>query len=467
MSSSLKLYNTLHRKEEVFRPIEDNKVRMYCCGPTVYDFAHIGNLRTYVFEDVLKRVLLFNKFEVLHVMNLTDVGHLVSDAEEGEDKLVKAIKREGLPLTKESMLKIAGKYTKAFKEDIKRLNIIEPDIWCKATEHIPEMIELIKRIEKNNYTYKTSVGLMFDTSKFKYYAELGRLKLEQLRPGKKTLSDPERRNPSDFALWITNQPKHVMLWDSPWGRGFPGWHIECSAMAIKYLGEQFDIHCGGVDHINVHHTNEIAQAEAATGKHPWVRFWLHGEFLTINKEKMAKSKGAFFILQDLVDKGFDPLVFRYFCFSAHYRSHLNFDFEALTAAKNAFEHLKDRVLDFKENQSSNPTANSYSEDFLNAVNDDLDMPKALSVLWAVVKDSGLGNKEKYDLILEFDKVFGLGLDKLEREKLSPELMELIKERERARKEKDWKKADELRDELKKKGIIVEDSPDGTKWKKVF
>ncbi len=460
----LKLYNTLTRKREIFKPIKKTEVGVYCCGPTVYWYQHIGNMRTFIFEDVLVRTLLYNGFKVKNVINITDVGHLTSDADVGEDKLVKALKREGLPLTKTAMLKLANKYFAEFKQDFKRLNILSPNVWCKATEHIKEMIDLNKRIEKNGYTYKTSVGLIYDTSKFKNYAKLGRLNLEKLEQGARGKKDPERKNISDFALWITNQPNHVMLWDSPWGKGFPGWHLECAAMSMKYLGEQFDIHCGGKEHIQVHHTNEIAEAEAATGR-KWVNYWLHPEWLIIPEGKMSKSKGEFTIVADLIEKGYDPLAFRYFCFSAHYRTPLTFTWEALDAAKATYEAFKNRIIEVKENPISKPKKNKYDGDFAKAVNDDLNMPIAMSVVWNLIKDKELGNKEKYALLLDFDKVLGFDIKNFKRAELDKDIQELINEREKARKAKDFKRADEIRNKLKEQGILLEDTPKGVRWKK--
>jgi len=461
------LYNTLTRKKETFVPIEPGKVRVYCCGPTVYDYAHIGNLRTYIFEDLLKRILMRSGFDVLHIMNITDVGHLTSDADEGEDKLLKAIRRENLPVSPDSMLIIAKKYADAFRNDIRQLHILDADVFPKATEHVQEMIELIKRLESRGYTYKTSTAIMFDISKFANYAGLARLNLSGQKTGarEEVIKDTEKRNPQDFALWFFGKPTHVMQWDSPWGKGFPGWHIECSAMSWKHLGDQFDIHCGGVDHIPVHHTNEIAQSECALQVHPWVKYWLHGEFLTVKSEKMAKSAGTFITLQNIIDKGFDPLDYRYFCLFAHYRSHLNFDWEALENARNAFARLRERVLDLKANPTSNPTQNTYQDQFNEAIYDDLNIPIALSVFWAVLKDDTLGNKEKLELLVDFDTVFGLGISDLERESLPANLMKLIEEREAARNSEDWKRSDKLRDILKTKGILIEDTPHGPKWKR--
>lgn len=459
----IKLFNTLSRKVEDFKPIKPKEVKIYCCGPTVYWHQHIGNLRTYISEDLLKRMFLYNNFKVKHVINVTDVGHLTSDADEGEDKLVKALKREDLPMTKEAMLKLASMYFEGFIQDFKRLNILEPNVWCKATEHVKDMIDLIKRIEKNGFTYKTKVGLIFDTSKFKDYAKLARLNLEELEQGARTKIDPQRKNPSDFALWVTNQPNHIMLWDSPWGRGFPGWHIECSAMSMKYLGENFDIHCGGKDHIPVHHTNEIAQSEAATGK-KWVNYWWHTEWLGMKDTKMSKSKGSFIIVSDFVEKGYDPLDYRYFCLQAHYKTPLTFSWEALDAAKTAHSRLKSKILEIKNNQDNKygNKVKEYQDKFLEHINNDLDMPQALALLWDLVKDKDVGNKEKYELIIEFDKVLGLELDEVKEEKIEipEEVQKLVEKREEARKAKDWAKSDELREKIKDSGFIVKDTKEG-------
>lgn len=461
----LKLYNTASRKKEIFKPIKKNEVGMYCCGPTLYWYQHIGNLRTYISEDILKRVLEKNGYKVKHIVNLTDVGHLTSDADSGEDKLVKALKREGLPLTYESMLKLSQKYFDVFEKDLKSLNIKMPNKWARATEHIQDMINLIKRIEKNGYTYKTNVGLIFDTSKFKDYDKFGKLNLRELEKGARGKEDPERKNVSDFALWLTNQPNHVMLWDSPWGKGFPGWHIECSAMSMKYLGEHFDIHCGGKEHIQVHHTNEIAQAESATGK-KWVNYWIHTDWLVLKTGKMSKSKGSFIQISDLIEKGYDPLDYRYFTLTANYNSKLVFDWKALDAAKTAFNRLKNRIIEFKKDKKSLNPKNSkkYSEKFYKFVNDDLNMPKALAVVWDVVKSKTIGSKEKLELLYDFDDILGLNLKKVKEEKITlpKEVKLLVDKREKARKEKDWKTADNLRDKLKEKGYIVKDTSNGPK-----
>lgn len=451
----LTFYNTLTRTKEIFKPIKKGLAKIYGCGPTVYWYQHIGNMRRYVFEDLLKRVLSYNKYRIKHVINITDVGHLTSDTDEGEDKMVKALKREGLSLTKESMLKIADKYTKVFRGDLKKLNIIEPDIWPKATKNIKEMIELIQRIEKKNYTYKTRVGLIFDTSKFKNYSELGRLNLKDIRAGKRVKIDSERRNPSDFALWITNQPNHIMQWNSPWGRGFPGWHIECSAMSMKYLGEHFDIHTGGEEHIPIHHTNEIAQSESATGK-KWVNYWLHNRWLLVKGEKMSKSKGHLYILSDLEKKGFNPIEFRYLCLLTHYRKPLNFTLENLKYAQDSYRRLNNIISELKDDKKTNK---KYLQKFEEAINDDLNIPKALQVLWTLIRDEEAQGKLR--TIKKMDVVFGLDLLKKEKVTIPKEIKKIIKKREEARKNKDWKKADELRKKINKLGYRIDDTKDKT------
>ncbi len=456
----LKLYNTLTRKKEEFKPIRKGLVTLYSCGPTVYWYQHIGNLRTYIFVDILKRILLYDNYKVKHVMNITDVGHLTSDADVGEDKMVKALRREGLPLTKESMLKLADKYTDVFKDDLKKLNIIEPDIWAKATEHIKEMIKLVEKIEKNDYTYKTKVGLIFDTSKFKNYTELGKLKLEELKKGVRVKVDPERKNVSDFALWITNQPKHLMQWQSPWGKGFPGWHIECSAMSMKYLGETIDIHIGGEEHIPVHHTNEIAQSESATGK-KFVNYWLHARWLLFKGGKMAKSKGEIQTISELEKKSYDSLDYRYFCFTAHYRTQLEFSYKSLDAAKNAYERLKNLIAEIKDDKKINK---KYLEEFEKAIDDDLDMPKALSILWKLVRDKKA--EGKIQTIKKMDKIFALDLLRKEKIKIPDKIKKLVKEREAARKKKNFKLSDKIRKQIREEGYIVEDTNKGSKIKKI-
>ncbi|MFP4112272.1 MAG: cysteine--tRNA ligase [Candidatus Woesearchaeota archaeon] len=468
----LKLYNTLTRKKEEFTPMDGNHVGFYSCGPTVYNYAHIGNLRTYVFNDVLKRILKYNNFDVKHVMNITDVGHLTDDADSGEDKMEKGAKREG-----KTVWDIAEYYTQAFKDDINKLNILEPDVWPKATDHVQEMIDINTKIEENGYAYKGENGnLYFDTSKFKTYGELAKLNLEQLNEGARADKDPNKKNPTDFVLWFTLEgskfgESHSMKWDSPWGVGYPGWHIECCAMSSKYLGTQFDIHTGGIDHIPVHHTNEIAQAEAAFSVHPWVKYWLHGNFLVVEKGKMAKSGENFLTLKLLEDKGYDPLAYRFFCLGAHYRSELKFTWESLDSAKAGFERLKKRIIQLKKELDSENGSNlidPYLNKFDSAINDDMNMPVALSVVQELLNDNSVNQKAKYDALLKFDSVLGFNIDSFEEEKVSldAELEKLVEERNLARKNKDWAKADQIRDELKARGYELIDTPEGTKCKKI-
>jgi cysteinyl-tRNA synthetase len=463
----MRIFNTMSREKEELVPMAGKMVGMYTCGPTVYNFAHIGNLRSYVFEDVLRRVIRHNGFELRHVMNITDVGHLTSDADEGEDKMLKGAKREH-----KTVWEIAQFYTDSFFRDEERLNIQRPDVVCKATDHIKEMIELIKRMEQNGFTYIANGNVYFDITHCNDYGKLARLKVDELQAGARIEVDSGKRNPLDFVLWFTKSKfgEQEMQWESPWGRGFPGWHIECSAMSTKYLGEQFEIHCGGIDHIPVHHTNEIAQTEAATGKKPWVKYWMHGEFLVLEKEKMAKSGENFITLQTLIDKGYDPLVYRYLCFTAHYRSQLKFSWDAMESARGAFESLKRKVIEMKNDLGESKGENKlamYRNQFSEALNDDLNVPGALAVLWGVLRDNEMGNKERYSLLKEFDSVFGFGLEswKAEEVELNEEIEWMITQREDARKRKDFKEADRIRDELKGRGIVLEDSPQGVKWKK--
>lgn len=451
---ALRVYNTLTRKKEIFKPIKDNFVGMYACGPTVYNFAHIGNLRTYIFEDILKRVLLFDGFKVEHVMNITDVGHLTSDSDSGEDKMLKGAKREG-----KSVWEIADFYTEAFMHDIDSLNIIKPDIICKATDHIKDMIALIKKIEKNRYTYDAGGNVYFDVSKFKNYGELARLDLKNLEAGARVDVDSNKKNPYDFVLWFTKSKftDQEMKWNSPWGIGYPGWHIECSAMSMRYLGEHFDIHCGGMDHIPVHHTNEIAQSEAATGK-KWVNYWMHGEFLVLEKEKMAKSGGNFLTLKVLNDKGYNSLDYRYFCLTAHYKKPLTFSYEGLYSARNSFSKLKNLVLEFKKDKSKidEKKVKKYLKVFSDVIDDDLNMPQALAILWEVTKDVSISDSAKYKILLDFDSVLGLGLKDLKEERVPTSVMKLVSDREKARAEKNWKESDRLRGEIFKLGYSVKD-----------
>jgi cysteinyl-tRNA synthetase len=434
----LSLFDTFTRTVREFTPLHPPEVGLYTCGPTVYDYAHIGNLRTYVFEDLLRRVLVFNGYTVRHIMNITDVGHLVSDADSGEDKMEKGSRRSG-----KSAWEIAAFYTEAFRADLQRLNILEPSIWCRATDHIPEQIEMIRCIEEKGYTYRTSDGIYFDTSKMADYGELARLDIEGLQAGAR-IDIGEKRSPTDFALWKFSPQgeQRQMEWDSPWGTGFPGWHIECSAMSAKYLGPYFDIHTGGEDHISVHHTNEIAQTEACHGTR-LANFWMHGYFLQLDGEKMSKSSGEFLRLQLLIEKGYDPLAYRFFCLSANYRAKLTFNWEGLDGSAKALDRLRSAAYE-------------------------LGAPGgAVSLAWELLKSS-LPAPVKKGTLLEFDRVLGLRLAEWkpkEEEEISAEYANLLVERQKARAEKRWKDADAIRDQIAAAGYEVIDTPQGPKLKK--
>ncbi len=459
---TLYLYNTLSRRKEKFYSIRPGEVGLYTCGPTVYHYAHIGNLRTYIFQDVLKRVLRYNGYRVKHVMNITDVGHLTGDRDMGEDKMEKGARREG-----KSAWEIAAFYTWAFKADLQRLNIIEPDIWVKATDTIDDQIALVKVLEEKGYTYRIDDGIYFDTSKFKDYTKLSHQDLDALQEGARVEKNPQKRNPTDFALWKFSPPGVVrqMQWDSPWGVGFPGWHIECSAMSMKYLGEQLDIHCGGTDHIDVHHTNEIAQSEAATGR-KFFNFWMHGAFLIISGgKKMAKSEGNFLTLEHAFEKqGLDPLVYRFASFQTHYRKPMEYSRQSMLAARNGLQHLRNQVRQVAGDggKPDSPVSDAHRDKFLEAINDDLNMPRALAAVQELLK-SDVAPDRKYATILDFDRVLGLDLEKVETdEKLPPEIQELVDQRRRAREIKDWAASDRLRDEIQALGYQVQDTPEGMK-----
>jgi cysteinyl-tRNA synthetase len=454
----LKLFNTLSRQKEIFKPIKDKKVGMYSCGPTVYWYAHVGNFRSYIFADILKRVLTFNGYKVNHVMNYTDVGHLTSDADTGEDKMEKGAKREG-----KSVWEIADFYLKAFEKDTKLLNILKPNKTPRATDHIKEQIELIKTLEKKEFTYKIEDGIYFDTVKLKDYGKMANLTAEKLRAGARVEMVPGKKNPTDFALWKFSPQgtKRQMEWDSPWGIGFPGWHIECSAMSSKYLGKQFDIHTGGEDHVNVHHTNEIAQSESAFGKKPWVKYWLHGAFLTFKGEKVSKSKGGLYTIPELEKLGFSALDYRYFCFSAHYRKPLDFSLEGLGNAKNSLQRLKNIISEIRDDKKINK---KYLEKFENAINDDLDIPKAISVLWEMLRDKKAVGKIK--TIEKMDKVFGLDLLKKVKLEIPTKIKKLLAQREIEKSNKNWANADKIRETIRKMGYQIEDTNKGPKIKKI-
>ncbi len=490
---SLRLYNTMGRRLEEFIPIHPGKVGFYGCGPTVYNYAHIGNLRAYVFLDILDKTLSFLGYDITHVMNITDIGHLSGDDDDGEDKMLKTAQQRG-----QSVLEIADFYTKAFFNDIDRLHIRHPDIICKATDHVQDMIDLIRRIEANGHTYLSGGNLYFDVSTFPDYGKLACLNLDELKAGARTGIDQNKRNPWDFVLWFTKSKfeNQALVWDSPWGRGYPGWHIECSAMSMKYLGEQIDIHTGGIDHIPIHHTNEIAQSEGATGK-KWVNYWLHNEFLVIAKDtdsnnnstdKMSKSSGNFLTLQSLIDKGYDALDYRFFLLGAHYRSQIAFSWTAMEGAKNARKALNQRISKILQQASGilpgsskeiplSDKARQYLEKFTAALENDLGTPQALSVLQIAVKDPELKAEEALYLIQKMDSVLSLNLTGAAAEILaarSPakngdseaaEIQQLIDERTAAKKAKNYARADEIRSLLKNKGIIIEDTPQGSVWKR--
>ena len=455
---SIKFYNTLSRKKEEFTPIDSKEIRMYSCGPTVYYFAHIGNLRAYLFMDNLRRVLKYNGYNLKHVMNITDVGHLVSDADEGEDKMMKAAKREN-----KNPFEIAEFYMNAFLADIDKLNVDRPEIIARATEHIDVMEEYVKKIIDNGYTYQTEDTVYFDTAKLDKYGVLSNRNVDDQKAGARVEFDQNKKNISDFALWIKAPENHIMKWDSFFGKSYPGWHLECSAMGYKYLGDHFEIHTGGVDHIPIHHENEIAQSKGFCGKIP-ANFWMHVEFLQINGGKMSKSLNNLYTLADLEEKGFEPLVYRMFNYTSNYRAQINFTFEAMEAAKVALSRLREGYLKHQEGTEdvSDEEIKSYEERFLEAINDDLNMPVAMSVVWDVIKNPNK-SKKLQNLLLKFDEVLGLNLKDYQKEEnvLPEEIQKLVAERNEARANKNWAESDRIRDLLIEKGYTVKDSKEGT------
>lgn len=460
----LNFYNTLTKTKEEFKPLEGNTVRIYTCGPTVYKDATIGNMKSYIFMDTLRRVLKYNGYQLKHAMNITDVGHLVSDADEGEDKMLKAAKEE-----KKSPLEIAEFYTKKFFEDFERLNIDKPEIICKATDHIKEMIEFVQKILDNGYAYETSTAIYFDVSKLDRYGILSGIDVRNQMAGARVKVDEEKRNPYDFALFIKAPENHIMKWESPWGLAYPGWHIECSTMSNKYLGDTFDIHTGGIDLIPTHHENEIAQSKGATGKMP-VKFWMHCDYLLINGGKMSKSLGNAYLVTDLMEKGYDPLSFKMMCYTAHYRNKLNFTWEALDSSQSALTKLKEGYQKHK-NGTDDIDKNmvlEYKNKFQEAINDDLNMPMAMSVVWDVVKNPNK-SKKLADVLLDFDKVLGLKIEEpvfKKQEELPEEIKGLVEKRRNARLNKDWATSDLIRDELQTKGYMVKDSKEGMTVEKI-
>ncbi|MCI8273495.1 MAG: cysteine--tRNA ligase [Clostridia bacterium] len=449
-------YNTLTNKKEKFNSIEKDKVKIYSCGPTVYKNATIGNMRTNLFQDTLRRVLRYNGLELKHVMNITDVGHLVSDGDEGEDKMLKSAKEEN-----KTPLEIAEYYTNLFFKDLERLNIEKPEVICKATEHIQEMLEMVQKIIDNGYGYETSTAIYFDVSKLDEYGILSGVNLREQKAGARVDVDPEKRNPYDFALWIKAPENHLMKWDSPWGASYPGWHIECSAMSTKYLGEEFDIHTGGIDLIPTHHENEIAQSKGTCGKIP-AHYWMHGEYLLINGGKMSKSLGNVYLLDDIINKGYDPLVYRLFNFSCHYKGKLNFTWDGIDAASTSLERLREGYQKHLNGTANIPNnvITDIENKFHKAINDDLNMPLAMSAVWEAVKYSEK-SPEIAHLLEKFDTVLGIDITKKKEQKEIPqEILDLMEQRKTARLEKNWAESDRIRDLITEKGYSVKDTKDG-------
>lgn len=465
----MNLYNTLSKTIETFKPLNPPLVTFYSCGPTVYDFTHIGHIRTFINCDILKRVLIANGYKVKHVMNITDVGHLTNDSDSGDDKFEKTAKRD-----QKTVWEVAQFYTDYFFYTMKQVNIINADIISKATEHIEEMIDFIKGLENKNYTYETKQAIYFNTEKVQDYGKLTGQKLDEKKVAVRdeVVLDSDKKNPADFVLWFKKVGKynnHSMSWDSPWGTGFPGWHIECSAMSQKYLGDTIDIHAGGVDHIPVHHTNEIAQSESLTGK-PFVNYWMHNEFLLVDGKKMSKSLNNFYTIDDIKNKGFDPLSLRYLFLQSHYRKQMNFTYDSLSASEEGLKNLRKNIRNLK-NQSERSSLSEeklakidmFRSQFFESINNDLNISKALSIIPEILK-SNIPSSDKYDLIIELDQILGLDLNKEEiiNEEISKEIEELFQKRNILKNEKKYIEADKIRNELLEKGYLIEDLPTGSK-----
>jgi cysteinyl-tRNA synthetase len=446
------LYNTVSRKKEEFKPNKPGEVGIYSCGPTVYWNQHIGHMYAYVQWDTLVRFFEYIGYKTKWVMNITDVGHLTSDGDTGDDKMEKGAKRE--PPT---VWEIAKKYEKQFLDSMDMLNIKRPDVLCRVTEHIEEQIDLIKKIEKNGFTYKTKTGLVYDTSKFADYSKFANLKLDEMESGARVKVDPEKKKAWDFLLWVTNQPDHIMQWDSPWGRGFPGWHIECTAMSCKYLGQNFDIHTGGIEHIGVHHTNEIAQGYGAFGKQT-ANYWLHNAWLTIDDTKMSKSGGTMYTVTDLLEKGYDPKVLRYLILTSSYRKGLDFTFRSLKVAETSLIKLRKLV---REMNGGGQVVDSYKDKFVEFLADDLSTPQALALVWKLVKDKDVSDIDKKTTLLDFDRVLGLDLEKKIKLEVPGEVTDLAEERKIAKMNKNWQEADKIRQTIEDRGFVVEDLPENS------
>ena len=471
ITRQIHLYNTESGKLEIFEPHDARKVKMYSCGPTVYDYAHIGNLRSYVFSDILKRTLVRNGYLVQHTINFTDFGHLSDDGDAGEDKMMKGLKREGLPITLQSMVELSNQYIKAFEDDLDELRIIPPTTWARASDYIKKQISLIKTLDEKGFTYETSDGVYFDIKKFPKYGRLGNIQLDELKSGARVEVNSEKKHPADFAVW----KKGELGWDSRWGKGFPGWHIECSAMAMATLGKQIDIHTGGIDHISTHHNAEIAQSEAVTGK-TFSKYWMHNAFITIDKSKIGKSLGNAITMRHLADRGFTGDDYRYWLLTAHYRSPVNFSWDALKASKQALFRLKRHMYEEYKQKATAPDA-TYLEKFDVRLADDLDTPGAIAIMWDMIKDSTLNNKTKCGTLMAMDEMLDIGLSEsvtdgvrslgvIATDELPADIEELVDRREAARVARNWAEADTLRAKLTLKGYTLEDSTHGPKVTKV-
>lgn len=462
----MKIFNTASREIEEFAPINASEVKMYACGPTVYNFAHIGNMRTYVFEDVLRRTLEGFGYNVKHVMNITDVGHLQSDADSGDDKMSVAAQKQ-----QKSPWVIAKEYEEAFFKHSQLLNIKRPHIVARATEHVQEMIEMVSTLMDKGFAYESEGNVYFDVAKFPEYPDFARLQMDSQQSTSRVDFDHKKKNQADFALWFSQSkfPNQIMKWPSPWGEGFPGWHIECSAMATKYLGTHFDLHCGGIDHIPVHHTNEIAQSECCSD-HKWVNYWMHGAFLTVDDGKMSKSKGDVLTVDTIKAAGFHPLAYRYLILTSNYRGELKFNYEVLEAAQNAYKGLYEKVQEWTSQASTAHTSahnpelvQKYSDAFWDAMANDLHTPTAIGVTWSVARDETLSSQDKLSLFKEFDTVLGLHLSDSDFA-LSPEEQQIIDDRNQARINKNWAESDRLRDTLLEQyGIQIKDTKGGAQW----